>query len=99
MTTPCDNFINRPKNSYRPLACKPIVVQSRELTGTGAVNKQQLFFLTKPNTIREHATLDLIFPTPSWLIQAIQTKTRFVRETKNGHIRVTQGGHTRVIEG
>ena len=62
----CDTFINRPKGSYRPLACKPIVVTTRELRGTGAANKQDLFFLIKPNTFREHATIDLLFTHPPY---------------------------------
>ncbi len=65
----CDNFIDTPVGHYRPLACKPIVVQTRELRGTGLANKQDLFFLTKPNTIREHATIDLLFPSPAFIRQ------------------------------
>ena len=98
MGNPCDNFLNRPKTSYRPLACKPIVVTTRELTGHGLANRLDLFFITKPNTIREHATVDLLYPTPNWLNNIIHPVTRFVRETQNGHIRVTKGGHTRVVD-
>ena len=93
----CDTFINRPKGSYRPLACKPIVVTTRELRGTGAANKQDLFFLMKPNTFREHATIDLLFTHPLWLRDAVIETQRFPRETVNGHIRVTTDGHTRVV--
>lgn len=97
MGTPCDNFVNRPKGSYRPLACKPIVVTTRELRGTGQANKADLFFLMKPNTFREHATIDLLFTHPNWLVQAVQQQTRFPRITVNGHVRVTVGGHPRVV--
>lgn len=92
----CDTFINRPKGSYRPLACRPIVVQTRELRGTGAANKQDLFFLIKPNTFREHATIDLLFTHPLWLRDATLVLQRYERETTGGHTRETVGGHTRV---
>jgi len=92
----CNTFINRPINSYRPLACKPIVVQTRELRGTGQANKNDLFFLTKPNTIREHATIDLLFTHPNWLREAVQ-ETTLVRVTANGFTRVTDLGLVRIL--
>ena len=95
----CDTFINRPKGSYRPLACKPIVVTTRELRGTGAANKQDLFFLIKPNTFREHATIDLLFTHPPWIVQALQPESRFARETNNGFIRLTDEGNQRDVLG
>lgn len=70
----CNNFINRPANSYRPLACKPIVVTSKEIPFTGQQNREFYFFLTKANTIRESATLDLLFPHPEWLKRAVQNQ-------------------------
>lgn len=98
MANACDNFFNRPKDSYRPLACRPIVVTTRTLGGHGAANKAELFFVTKPNTIREHATLDLLFIPPTWLVEAVnQNQLKSVRETVDGHIRITQEGHTRVV--
>ncbi len=95
----CDTFINRPKGSYRPLACKPIVVTTRELRGTGMANKQDLFFLIKPNTFREHATIDLLFTHPPWIVQALQPESRFARTTQNGECRVTESGNVRVVLG
>lgn len=67
----CRTFLNRPTGSYRPLRCKPIVVTTRELRGHGNANKADLFFLMKPNTFREHATIDLLFGHPFWLRQAV----------------------------
>ncbi len=98
MTNICNTFLNRPKNSYRPLACKPIVVTTRELTGTGAQNKQELFFLTKPNTIREHATIDLLYTAPSYVVQAQLALTIFTRATSQGERRITSDGKTRVTQ-
>ncbi len=89
----CDNFINRPVGSYRPLACKPIVVTTRELRGTGDANKRDLFFLTKPNTIREHATLDLLYPTPFWLREAVTPDVTLVNNA-----RITSDAKVRVID-
>lgn len=63
----CDIFINRPITEYRPLACRPVTVTTRELTGTGRANKSDLFYMTKGNTMREHATIDLILLVPDWL--------------------------------
>lgn len=74
MSSLCNNFINRPIGSYRPLRCRPIVVTTRELRGTGLANKQDLFFLTKPNTIREHATLDLLYPAPFYVVNEVNSK-------------------------
>ena len=88
----CATFINRPPNSYRPLACRPLVITTREITGTGRENKQQLYFITKPNTIRERATLDLLYPTPSWLANAVKP------EAKQQFERITTVGDTRVID-
>lgn len=64
----CNIFINSPPGAYRPLACKPITAITRSLRGTGRENKADLFTLTKGNTIRERATLDLILLVPDWLV-------------------------------
>jgi len=74
MSSLCDTFLNRPIGSYRPLRCRPIVVITRELRGTGLANKQDLFFLIKPNTFREHATIDLLFPTPFFVQEEVNRK-------------------------
>jgi len=94
----CKTFLNRPKNSYSPLGCKPIVVTTRILRGTGAQNKQELFFLTKPNTIREHATIDLLYIPPSFVVQANLPITEFVRVTSQAETRVIDTGLIRVTE-
>lgn len=97
MTHACSLFQNQPLNGYRPLACKRDVITTRDIGGTGAANKQEFFFLTKPNTIRERATIDLLYPTPSWLVTALQkTSLIFVRATINGQARVTTDGFLRV---
>lgn len=99
MSSLCDNFINQPAGLYRPLACKPIVVQTRELKGTGYANKQQFFFLTKPNTIRENATIDLLYPTPSWYETNINNPIVIpdnTRVTTQGAIRIIDTGLIRV---
>lgn len=96
----CDNFINRPIGSYRPLACRPIVVQTRELRGTGAANKRDLFFLTKPNTIREHATIDLLYTAPFWLREAVTPDLTIVdnaRITSDSKVRVIDTALIRVV--
>lgn len=96
----CDTFLNRPIGSYRPLACKPIVVQTRELRGTGAANKRDLFFLTKPNTMREHATIDLLFPTPDFVRQATTPDLTLVdnaRITSDAKVRVIDTALIRVV--
>lgn len=98
MTHVCSEFINRPINSYRPLACKPLTVQTRDIPGTGRQNKANYFFLMKPNTIREYATLDLLYPTPSWLNLAVQNPSLvFQRVVTTGEARVTTTGFLRVL--
>lgn len=95
----CATFINRPVGSYRPLACKPIVVTTRELRGTGLANRQDLFFLTKPNTIREHATIDLLYPAPFFVREAVTPTVQLpdnARITINGFARVIDTGLIRV---
>ncbi len=89
MTHACQSFINRPSNSYRPLACKPVILQNRDIKGSGRQNKQDFFLLTKANTIRERATLDLLYPTPDWLRYALQPEPRM------DYARVTSGGNER----
>ncbi len=95
----CKNFINRPLNSYRPLACKQPVFTTRDIKGTGAANWQNMFFIFKPNTLRERATLDLLYPTPNWLRDEIFSDlivTLFQRITTAGDNRVTVAGDDRV---
>lgn len=95
--TLCDNFVNTPPNKYRPLACKPIVVQTRQLKSHGYANKVELFLIGKSNTIREFATLDLLYPTPLWLKNDVQDQTfLYPRVTDDGFQRVTDDGLIRV---
>jgi len=96
----CKTFLNRPRSSYTPLACKQPVITMREMTKGGDANKQEFFFLTKPNTIRERATLDLIYPHPQWLVREIEGKDIvlvFERVTTGGETRVIDGGLIRVV--
>ena len=92
----CSNFQNVPPGAYRPLVCKPIVVTTRTFGGHGLSNRQELFFVTKPNTIRERATLDLLYPTPPWLQEAVTPDTVFVRKTSEGETRLTDMSLIRV---
>jgi len=97
--TLCKTFINSSPNSYRPLACKPVVVNSRELTKSGLANRQELFFLTKPNTIREHATVDLLYPIPLWLKREVDNPSvvpAYARVTSGHAIRIVDFGLIRV---
>jgi len=97
MTHACSLFQNQPIGGYRPLACKQDVITTRDIGGTGVANKLEFFFLTKSNTIRERATVDLLYPTPPWLVKALQkTTTIFARATINGQARVTTAGFLRV---
>ncbi len=83
--------------AYEPLACKQPTAESRTITGRGLANKQQYFFLMKPNTIREHATLDLLYPTPFWLRLALQKSRILVqRVTTAGNDRITTDDFLRV---
>lgn len=95
----CKTFLNRPSNSYIPLACKQPVITMREITQGGDANKREVFFLFKPNTLREHATLDLIYPQPEWLVREIESSlivTEFLRITTSGDTRITVSGDDRV---
>ena len=99
MTGHENQFLNRPRNSYIPLANKPLIVTTRDITGTGAANKQQMFFLFKPNTMRERATVDLLYPTPNWLRNEIYgklAKTTFTRITDIGDTRIIDTGLIRI---
>ena len=96
----CKVFINVPKFSYKPLVCKTDVIETRDIRGTGKANKADFFFLTKPNTIREKATLDLLYPTPNYLKFALQKGLgAFARVTSGGFSRVTTAGFLRVTAG
>jgi hypothetical protein len=71
----------------------------REMTRGGDANKQEVFFVFKPNTLREHATVDLLYPHPQWLVRDIESKlavVSFVRITAGGNTRITVSGDTRV---
>ena len=94
----CSVFLRQPPGAYKPLVCKDIIANTRSIKGTGAANKLDYFFLMKPNTMREYATLDLIYPHPSWLKTAVQSgaKQQFVRITAGGFTRITTGSFVRV---
>lgn len=97
MANVCETFINVSKFSYKPLVCKTDVIQTRDIRGTGKANKADFFFLTKPNTIREKATLDLLYPTPNWLKFAVQKGLgSFTRVTVSGFTRLTTDNFIRV---
>jgi len=100
MASLCEVFINVSKFSYKPLVCKQIVIETRDIRGTGKANKADFFFLTKPNTIRERATLDLLYPTPNFLKFALQKGIgAFARITTGGFTRITTNGFIRVTAG
>lgn len=64
----CEEFINLSEDGYKPLACKPLtVVTEDDIGGTGLENAYKFFFLAKRNTIREQATLDVLYPTPNFI--------------------------------
>jgi hypothetical protein len=97
MTDP--TFLNRPNSSYLPLRDKFPIATTRLIGKTGRQNKQEFFFLTKPHTIREKATIDLIFPTPSWLQADLDGKFKkqiFTRITVTGDTRIIDGGLIRI---
>lgn len=95
MTSFCGRF---PKNGYQPLSCKPRIITSRVLHSHGQQNRNELFLLTKPNTIREHATLDLLYPIPGF-IKEIKGELAFeTRITSEGAIRVTDTSLIRVAQ-
>ena len=94
----CNIFVNRSRNSYKPLRCKPITVDTRTIGETGRANKQAYFFLMKPNTIRENATLDLLYPTELWLRKAAtDVVLTLTRVTVAGDTRITVDGDIRVV--
>ena len=65
----CREFINLDPDGYKPLACKPITVQSEDDIGGHLLeNAYKFFFLAKRDTIREHATLDVLYPTPNFIV-------------------------------
>jgi len=103
MANVCEAFINVSKFSYKPLVCKTDIIQTRDIMGTGKANKADFFFLTKPNTIREKATLDLLYPTPNFLKFALQKPLSsmgiFFRVTTNNLQRLTTNGFIRLTAG
>ena len=94
----CRVFRNN-RLGYVPLSCRAVTVDTRTLGGHGAANRQEFFFLTKPNTIRERATLDLLYAHPPWLVRTVQPLTTDTRVTSEGRTRVTSDGRTRVTVG
>ncbi len=65
----CREFINLDPDGYKPLACKPITVQSEDDIGGHLLeNAYNFFFLAKRDTIRENATLDVLYPTPNFIV-------------------------------
>lgn len=97
----CKTFIGVSKGAYKPLVCKTDVVTTRVIGNTGKANKAELFFLLKPNTLRERATVDLLYPTPSWLKAALQKGVipPLNRITVGGFSRITTTGFIRVLAG
>ena len=92
-------FLNRPNSSYIPLGSRPVVISTREIRNTGRANKQEFFLLTRPWTIREKATIDLLYPTPDFVRNALNDKKRilsFTRITVGGNTRITVSGEERV---
>lgn len=94
----CRVFLRQTQNAYKPLVCKEPIANTRNIKGTGDANRQDFFFLLKPNTLRERATLDLLYPHPTWLKLAVQSKnaTTFVRLTRTGLTRITTASFVRV---
>lgn len=94
----CRVFLRQIPGAYKPLVCKEVIANTRSIKGTGQANKQDFFFLLKPNTLREYATLDLIFTHPQWLQSAVQRggKQTFVRATAGGFTRITTNSFVRV---
>lgn len=83
------------------MGCKQPVITTRFITKGGNANKQEMFFLYKANTLRERATVDLLYPTPNWLKDEIYGKliiTTFTRITDAGETRLIDTGLIRVIE-
>lgn len=97
----CKTFMGVQKGAYKPLACKTDVVTTRVIGNTGKANKAEFFFLTKPNTIRERATVDLLYPTPSWLKLALQKGVipPLERVTVGGFARITTNSFLRILAG
>lgn len=94
----CRVFLRQPPGAYKPLVCKEVIANTRSIRGTGQVNRLDYFFLMKPNTMREYATLDLIYTHPQWLKTAVQGAGRqqFVRATAGGFTRITTNSFVRV---
>lgn len=98
LSTLCKAFTAQSAAGYKPLACKQQIFNTREMKGTGNANKQFFFFLTKPNTIREKATVDLLYPTPLWLKNALKKILVFNRVTVDGSQRVSTSDFLRIAE-
>ena len=100
-TSLCKTFLNLPPGRYKPLVCKEIIFTSRTIGNRGKANAAEFFFLLKPNTLREHATLDLLYPTPNFLKFAVQKSlaASFVRKTTGGFTRITTNSFIRVTTG
>lgn len=64
----CNEFVNLSNDGYKPLSCKPLtVVTVDDIGGHGLENAYKFFFLAKRDTIRENATLDVLYPTPRFI--------------------------------
>ena len=99
MPLDCNLFAgNNRTGGYTPLSCRPQITETVTLTGHGLENRQQLFFYTKANTIRERATLDLLYPAPFWLVRARQRLSFGNRITSTGQNRITSHGRQRIAE-
>ena len=94
----CKVFLRQQPGAYKPLVCKDIIAGTRSIKGTGQANKLDYFFLMKPNTMREYATLDLVYTHPTWLKFAVKSRLRdnFVRITPEGFTRITTNSFVRV---
>lgn len=94
----CRVFLRQAPGAYKPLVCKEVIANTRSIRGTGQVNRLDYFFLMKPNTMREYATLDLVYTHPQWLQSAVQSrgKQTFVRATAGGFTRITTNSFVRV---
>lgn len=98
MSSLFNSFKNQPVGAYKPLSLKNPIITTREIRNTGKANKAEFFFLTKPNTIRERATIDLLYPTPSWLRTALQKPAKFaVRIVVTGEERITTDSFLRIV--
>lgn len=99
----CNAFVNVDLDEYRPLACKPIIAPVEDDIGGHLLdNAYRFFFLAKRDTIKENATLDVLYPTPNFIKKArfdrTPPKVEFVkRVTTDSKTRVTTTGQIRAV--